>query len=94
MSLNTTMTRREFHFALFAAAAALSVPGAGQQAEQKAEDMSPASINAWLSAPMPPEQAQQVAEAVEALRACPLPEGSEPAFTFQPPPKARITHGG
>jgi hypothetical protein len=34
MSLNTTMTHREFHFALFAAAAALSVPGAGQQAEQ------------------------------------------------------------
>jgi len=28
------MTRREFHFALFAAAAVLSVPGAGQQAEQ------------------------------------------------------------
>jgi len=47
-----------------------------------------ASIIAWLSAPMPPEQAQQVAEAVEALRAYPLPEGSEPAFTFQPlPPK-------
>ncbi len=89
------MTRREFHFALFAAVAALSVPGAGQEVEQKAEDMSPASINAWLPAPMPPEQAQQVAEAVNALqktlqilRACPLPEGSEPAFTFQPlPPK-------
>jgi hypothetical protein len=54
-----------------------------------------ASIIAWLSAPMPPEQAQQVAEAVKALqktletlRAYPLPEGSEPAFTFQPlPPK-------
>jgi hypothetical protein len=89
------MTRREFHFALFAAAAAFSVPDMGQEVEQKAEDMSPASINAWLPAPMPPEQAQQVTEAVKALqktletlRAYPLPEGSEPAFTFQPlPPK-------
>jgi HPt (histidine-containing phosphotransfer) domain-containing protein len=89
------MTRREFHFALFAAAAALSVPSVGQEAERKAEDPASASVNAWLPAPMPPEQAQQVTETVKALqktlqtlRAYPLPEGSELALTFHPlPPK-------
>ena len=88
------MTRRQFHMLLMTSAAALAARSRAQEPSVQTADASPASaVNAWLSAPMPPEQAQKVAEAVksmqktlESLRACPLPEGSEPAFVFHPHP--------
>ncbi len=69
--------------------------GAGASAQEPELQTTPASpvetINAWLPQPMSEEQARKVAEAVKslqqttgALRAHPLPEGSEPAFTFHP----------
>ncbi|MER3473353.1 MAG: hypothetical protein C4335_04830 [Armatimonadota bacterium] len=79
-------TRRQFNLMLVASAVAF-------QAEGGAQEPALPDINAWLPSPMPAEQVQKVAEAVkglrktqEKLRAYPLPEGSEPAFTFQPKP--------
>lgn len=88
------ITRRGFHLALMTSAMALAAPGGAQEPSTRSVDTSPVdAVNTWLPAPMPPEQAQKVAEAVksmqktlEGLRACTLPEGSEPAFVFQPNP--------
>ncbi|MGQ9790818.1 MAG: hypothetical protein ACUVR7_09180 [Armatimonadota bacterium] len=84
----SVFTRRQFNLMLVASAAALNPQGkAWGPTSQPAED----NINTWFPAPMPAEQAQKLAEAVkslqktqEKLRAYPLPEGSEPAFTFHP----------
>lgn len=86
------MTRREFHLALMTSAAALAArSGAQEPFTQPTDAPSVAAIHAWLPASLPPEQMQKVAETVRAmrktlqdLRAYPLPEGSEPAFVFQP----------
>lgn len=83
-----SITRRQFNRMLVASAVSWNAQGRAQEsASQPAED----SINAWLPAPMPAEQAQKVVEAVkslqktqEKLRTYPLPEGSEPALTFHP----------
>ncbi|GIV21369.1 MAG: hypothetical protein KatS3mg023_3120 [Armatimonadota bacterium] len=88
------MTRRQFHLALMTSVVALAAPGGAQEPSTHSVDTLPADVvNSWLPAPMPPEQAQKVAEAVKSmqqtlanLRAYPLPEGSEPAFVFQPRP--------
>lgn len=84
----SSITRRQFNRMLVASAVSWNAQGRAQEpASQPAED----SIHAWLPAPMPAEQAQKIAEALkslqktlEKLRAYPLPEGSEPAFTFHP----------
>lgn len=91
------ITRRQFHLALVTSAIALAAPGGAQEPSTRSVDASPVdAVNAWLPAPMSPEQAQKVAEAVksmqrtlESLRACSLPEGSEPAFVFQPHPSRK-----
>ncbi|GBC97448.1 hypothetical protein HRbin16_03271 [bacterium HR16] len=88
------LTRRQFHLALMTSAAALAARSKAQESPAQPADTSPTSaVNSWLPVPMPPEQAQKVAEAVksmqktlESLRSCPLPEGSEPAFVFHPYP--------
>lgn len=88
------ITRREFHLALMTSAMALATPGGAQEPSTRSVDTSSVdAVNDWLPAPMSPEQAQKVAEAVqsiqktlEGLRACRLPEGSEPAFVFQTHP--------
>lgn len=87
-------TRRQFTLLLVASTAGWASQGEPQQpAPQPAETLPASDINAWLPQPMPPEQAQKVAEAIkslqktqERLRAYPLAEGSEPAFTFHPSP--------
>lgn len=91
------VTRREFHLALMTSAMALAAPGRAQESSPRSVDTSSVdAVNAWLPAPLSPEQAQKVAEAVqsmqktlEGLRACTLPEGSEPAFVFQPHPSRK-----
>ncbi|MGC8784295.1 MAG: hypothetical protein ACP5RN_07910 [Armatimonadota bacterium] len=87
------MTRRQFHLALMTSGVALAAGSRAQEPSAPSADSVSAVVNAWLPAPMPSEQAQKVAEAVksmqktlESLRACPLPEGSEPAFVFHPHP--------
>lgn len=91
------LTRRQFHLALMTSAAALAARSKAQQpSTQPADAALVDSVNSWLPAPMPSEQAQKVAEAVKSmqktlanLRAYPLPEGSEPAFLFQPHPSRK-----
>lgn len=87
------MTRRQFHLALMTSGIALAAGSRAQEPSAPSTDSVSAVVNAWLPAPMPPEQVQKVAETVqsmrktlESLRACSLPEGSEPAFVFQPRP--------
>ncbi|MDW8320291.1 MAG: hypothetical protein RMM08_02915, partial [Armatimonadota bacterium] len=89
-----SITRRQFHLVMLTSAVALTGRSGAQEPSIQPEEAScMAAVNAWLPAPMPPEQARKVAEAVrsmqktlESLRACRLPEGSEPAFVFQPHP--------
>lgn len=83
-------TRRQFTLMLVASTAGWAAQG---EPQQPAEAPPASDINAWLPQPMPAEQAQKVAEAIqslhktqEKLRAYPLAEGSEPAFTFHPSP--------
>ncbi|NSW77863.1 MAG: hypothetical protein HPY54_02390 [Chthonomonadetes bacterium] len=87
-------TRRQFTLMLVASTAGWASQGEPQQPAPQPAEAPPASdINTWLPQPMPAEQAQKVAEAIkslqktqERLRAYPLAEGSEPAFTFHPAP--------
>ncbi len=95
---NFSLTRRQFHLALMGSALALAA-----SCEAQPEPVSPPAssalldlIHAWLGAPLPPDQAKRVADTLqslqktaETLRAHPLPEGSEPAFVFQPLPVRR-----
>lgn len=90
------MTRRQFHLALMTSGVALAAGSRAQEPSAPSADSVSAVVNAWLPAPMPPEQAQKVTETVqsmrktlEVLRACPLPEGSEPAFAFHPQRKEK-----
>ena len=85
-------TRREFSLMLMTSSFALSAGGKAQEpVPESTARPSVDAINAWLPQPLPDEQAGKVAQAIKslqetakALRAHPLPEGSEPAFTCHP----------